>query len=148
MYRLFYERVGDSLDNLYKGIKMNKVMEAIELLSQGNDNGELNSDLLLAAKQELEWAYKELESKRNAFQYEMELKQKSLDSQIKLFNMKWSLLEEETRKLAEESKKEGPSLRELILSRKVEMTATILFMVKCSLRALLLRRLLRRDIRI
>ena len=72
MYRLFYERVGDSLDNLYKGIKMNKVMEAIELLSQGNDNGELNSDLLLAAKQELEWAYKELESKRNAFQYEME----------------------------------------------------------------------------
>lgn len=105
MYRLIYERVGDSLDNLYKGIKMNKVMEAIELLSQGNDNGELNSDLLLAAKQELEWAYKELESKRNAFQYEMELKQKSLDSQIKLFNMKWSLLEEETRKLAEESKK-------------------------------------------
>ena len=84
---------------------MNKVLEAIELLSQGNDSSEINSDVLLAAKNELERALKDLENQRSAFRYEMELKQKSYDAQMQLFNMKWGLLEEETRKLAEESKK-------------------------------------------
>ncbi|MDO4189860.1 MAG: molecular chaperone DnaJ [Lachnospiraceae bacterium] len=84
---------------------MNKVLEAIELLSQGNDSSEVNSEILLAAKHELERALKDLENQRNAFRYEMELKQKSYDAQLQLFNMKWELLEEETRKLAEESKK-------------------------------------------
>lgn len=84
---------------------MNKVLEAIELLSQGNDSSEISSDLLMSAKAELERALRDLETQRSAFRYEMELKQKSLDSQMQLFNMKWELLEEETRKLAEESKK-------------------------------------------
>lgn len=92
---------------------MNKVMEAIELLSLGNDiscinceNGNaITADLLLAAKSELERAFKDLENQKEAFRFEMELKQKSYDSQMKLFNMKWDLLEEETRRLAEETKK-------------------------------------------
>ena len=84
---------------------MNKVLEAIELLSQGNDSCDLSSELLMSAKLELERAFKDLENQRKAFRYEMELKQKSYDSQMQLFNMKWDLLEEETRKLAEESKK-------------------------------------------
>lgn len=96
-----------------KGNKMNKVNEAIELLSLGRDiacnsceNGTfISSDLLLAAKEELERAFKDLENQKAAFRYEMELKQKTYDSQMKLFNMKWELLEEETRKLAEETKK-------------------------------------------
>lgn len=84
---------------------MNNVMEAIELLSKGNGSSEINSDVLLAAKHELERALKDLNNQRDAFRYEMELKQKSFDAQVQLFNMKWELLEEETRRLAEESKK-------------------------------------------
>lgn len=108
---------------------MNKVLEAIELLSRGNGNSISNSDsydqsenqvgnqiscdgscgitsdILIAAKTELERAFRDLENQKAAFRYEMELKQKTYESQMKLFNMKWELLEEETRKLAEESKK-------------------------------------------
>ena len=84
---------------------MNKVMEAIELLSKGNDSSEVSCELLMSAKLELERGLRDLENQRNAFRYEMEIKQKTYDSQMQLFNMKWELLEEETRKLAEESKK-------------------------------------------
>lgn len=84
---------------------MNKVLEAIELLSKGNDNCEISSEVLYAAKLELERELRELESKRASFLYEMECKQKALDAQTQLFNMKWNVLEEETRKLAEDSKK-------------------------------------------
>ena len=94
-----------SLGKIFKGKQMNKVLEAIELLSKGNDSGEISSGLLLAAKQELERELRDLEVKRQSFQYEMEIKQKAFDSQVQLFNMKWSLLEDETRKLAEESRK-------------------------------------------
>lgn len=84
---------------------MNKVLEAIELLSKGNDSSDISSDILFAAKLELERALRDLETQRNAFQYEMEIKQKALQTQEQLFSMKWELLEEETRKLAEESQK-------------------------------------------
>lgn len=83
---------------------MNKVLEAIEMLSQGNDS-EISSDVLLAAKCELERAMHDLEVQREALRYEMEMKQKALDAQTQLFNMKWNVLEEETRRLAEDSKK-------------------------------------------
>lgn len=84
---------------------MNKVLEAIELLSKGNDSSKISSELLYAAKLELERELRDLENKKSAFNYEMEIKQKAFDSQVQLFNMKWNVLEEETRKLAEESKK-------------------------------------------
>lgn len=84
---------------------MNKVLEAIELLNNATNGSEISSSVLLAAKLELENELRILEIKKQAFQYEMEVKQKSFDSQAKLFDMKWNLLEEETRRLAEENKK-------------------------------------------
>lgn len=84
---------------------MNKVLEVIELLSKGNDGSELTGELLCAAKVELEQELRDLERKKAAFDYEMDIRQKMFDSQVKLFDMKWNLLEEETRKLAEENKK-------------------------------------------
>lgn len=84
---------------------MDKVLEVIELLSKGNDSSDLSSELLYAAKLELEREFKDLERQKSAFYYEMDIKQKSFEAQVKLFDMKWNLLEEETRRLAEENKK-------------------------------------------
>lgn len=83
---------------------MNKVLEAIEMLSEGNDS-EISSEVLFAAKLELERGFRDLENQKKAFNYDMEIKRKSFDAQVQLFNMKWEILEEETRKLAEETKK-------------------------------------------
>ena len=92
---------------------MNNVLEAIELLSEqlkkGNfccdNNCGISYKVLYAAKLELEREMRDLENKRAAFLYEMDIKQKELDAQTQLFNMKWSVLEEETRRLADETKK-------------------------------------------
>lgn len=84
---------------------MNKVERAIELLSAGADVNELDVKVLSDARLELERAMLELEKQKERFRIEMEAKQKSLDASMQLFNMKWSILEEETRRLAEDTAK-------------------------------------------
>lgn len=85
--------------------KMNKVEKAIKLLSAGADISELDVKVLSDAKLELEREMLELQKQKERFYYEMEAKQKNLDASMNLFNMKWSLLEEETRRLAEDTAK-------------------------------------------
>lgn len=84
---------------------MNKVEKAIELLSADCGTNELYATVLLDAKKELERALFDLKVKQERFNSEMEAKQKSIDASNQLFAMKWALLEEETRRLAEDMKK-------------------------------------------
>jgi len=84
---------------------MEKVLDAIEMLSNISELGEASSTILMQAKLELERELRDFELKKQAFYREVEAKQKLLESQEQLFNMKWNLLEEETRRLAEDSKK-------------------------------------------
>lgn len=86
-------------------LKMNKVERAIELLSAGADVNELNAKVLSDARLELERAMLEFEKQKERFNLDMELKQKSLNASMQLFNMKWGVLEEETRRLAEDTAK-------------------------------------------
>lgn len=86
-------------------IEYRNVEKAIKLLSVGSDPLELDAKVLSDAKVELEQALNELNFLREKFNNEMEAKQKNLDAQNRLFNMKWSLLEDETRRLAEDSAK-------------------------------------------
>ncbi|MDO4965476.1 MAG: molecular chaperone DnaJ [Lachnospiraceae bacterium] len=82
---------------------MNKVEKAIELLSAGADVTKLDASVLMDAKLELERQMVELKMMQDRFNNEMEVKKRNFDASVQLFNMKWSLLEEETRRLADES---------------------------------------------
>lgn len=84
---------------------MNKVERAIELLSAGADASEIDAKVLSDARLELEREMLEIKKLRERLYCEIEAKQKNLDASMQLFNMKWSLLEEETRRLAEETAK-------------------------------------------
>jgi len=84
---------------------MNKIEKAIELLSSNSDSSELDASVLIDAKRELERALFDLKVKEERFNSEMVARQKSIDANNQLFAMKWALLEEETRRLAEDTKK-------------------------------------------
>lgn len=83
---------------------MENVLKAIEMLSN-LENAELDANILKEAKKELENELKALEDKKKTFNYEMDIKQKSFDASLKLFNAKWKILEEETRRLADDRHK-------------------------------------------
>lgn len=85
--------------------KMNKVERAIELLSAGADASELDANVLYEAKLELTRELLELNKQKERFRLEMEAKQKNYEASMQLFNMKWNLLEEETRRLADDTAK-------------------------------------------
>lgn len=82
---------------------MENVLKAIKMLSE--EDSELDAKVLKDAKAELENELKALEDKKKTFEYEMDIKQKSFDASLRLFNAKWKILEEETRRLAEDKKK-------------------------------------------
>ena len=84
---------------------MNKVEKAIELLSVTGDGAGIDAGVLLDAKLELERQQYELKAMQERFYNEMEVKKKNFDASVQLFNMKWNLLEEETRRLADEAAK-------------------------------------------
>lgn len=84
---------------------MENYEKAIEILENGSETECEYANILRLAKEELLKAKIELETEKRRFELELGLKEKNLESQTKLFDMKWSLLEEGVRKLAEDEKK-------------------------------------------
>ncbi len=79
--------------------------KAIKILSGGSEIECEYASVLRKAKEELIKARNELEVERKRFYLDLDLKEKNLESQNKLFDLKWNMLEEETRRLAEDEKK-------------------------------------------
>lgn len=84
---------------------MENLEKAIEILAKGSETECEYANILELAREELVKAKIELDTERRRFELECVLKTKNLESQTKLFDMKWNLLEEETRRLAEDEKK-------------------------------------------